>query len=162
MANGFTLKQNQRDPLNTALLRVWFHAKTAAYSPTAATVSKFTVSGGSILAHRLFARILTTLETTASNVSVVLNGTIGTDSTIASTVDATGAVAGDYLQVEGDGTAVIKGGATSRYFTTAGFPNPFVVDPGTIDIVHSAAMTGTLEWHLFYEPLDENATVTAA
>lgn len=159
--SGFTLKRNQLNPLGTPILRTWYHSVCAAYSPTAATVSKFTITGGDILVHRLYAKILSTLETTASNVSVVLNGAAGTDSTVASTVDATAAAAGDYLQVEGDGTAVIKGGATSKYFVTAGFPNAFVVPVGTIDIVHSAAMTGSLQWHLFWEPLDENASVTA-
>ncbi len=159
---GFTLKYNQLNPLGTPLLRTWFHSRCADYSPTAATVAKFTVAGGNILVHRLFGQIVTTLETTASNVSVTLVPTTGTSSTVASTVDATAAAAGDFLQVEGDGTAVIKGGATSTYFVTAGFPNPFVVRPGVINIVHAAAMTGTLHWDLFWEPLDENATVTSA
>ncbi len=76
---------------------------------------------------------------------------------------ATAAAAGDYLQVEGDGTAVLKGGATSKYFVTAGFPNAFIVPAGcVINIVHAAAMTGTLQWHLWWEPLGESATVTAA
>ena len=156
---GFTLKQNQRDPLDTALLRTWYHSVTDSYSPTAATVEKFTITGGPILAHLLLGVVDTTLETTASNVSVVVNPTTGSSDDIATTADATGAAAGDYLIVEGDGTAVVVA-AGVRIFPLGG-PVPFLVPTGGIDIVHAAAMTGTLHWELWWEPLSENASVVA-
>src|SRR3990167_6115488 len=156
---GFTLKKNQLDPLDTALLRTWYHSQCDSYSPTAATVAKFTVAGGAILAHLLYATIDSTLETTASNVSVVVNPTTGTSDDIATTADATGIVTGDHILVEGDGTAAIVA-AGVKIFPLGG-PVPFLVPVGTIDIVHAAAMTGTLHWDLFWEPLSENASVTA-
>lgn len=155
---GFTLKQNQLDPLNTALLRTWRHSVCASYSPTAATVAKFTVTGGPILGHLILGVIDTTLEATASNVSVVINPTTGTSDDLATTADATAAAAGDYLIVEGDGTAVeVTDGL--RLFPV-GAPVPFLVPTGTIDIVHAAAMTGTLHWEFWWEPLSENASVS--
>ena len=157
---GFTLKQNQRDPLNTALLRTWYHSQCASYSPTAATVAKFTITGGPVLGHLILGVIDTTLETTASNVSVVINPTTGTSDDLATTADASAAAAGDYLIVEGDGTAVVVA-AGVRIFPV-GAPVPFLVPTGTIDIVHAAAMTGTLHWDFYWEPLSENASVTAA
>ena len=160
MANGFTLKRNQLDPLDTALVRTWFHSRCDAYSPTAATVAKFTVSGGAILAHLLLGTIESTLETTASNVSVVVNPTTGTSDDIATTADATGLITGDHIIIEGDGTAAVVA-AGGKIFPLGG-PTPFLVQVGTIDIVHPAAMTGTLRWDLWWEPLDENASVTAS
>src|SRR3990167_6732129 len=126
---GFTLKKNQLDPLNTALLRTWYHSKCAVYSPTAATVAKFTIAGGPVLGHLIYGTIDTLLETVTSNVSVVLNPTTGTSDDLATTADATAAAAGDFLLVEGDGTAVIIADGV-RIFPL-GAPTPFLVPIGT-------------------------------
>ena len=156
---GFSLKRNQLDPLNTPLLRTWVHSKCASYSPTAATVAKFTVSGGDILVHLMYATVDTTLETTASNVSVQANPTTGTTDVIATTVDATALAAGDHVLVEGDGTAAVVAGVL---IFPLGAPTPWICPAGTIEVIHAAAMTGTLHWDLYWEPLAENASVTAA
>ena len=156
---GFTLKKNQLDPLNTALLRTWYHSQCDSYSPTAATVAKFTVAGGDILVHLMYATVDTTLETTASNVSVQANPTTGTTDVIATTVDATGVVAGDHILVEGDGSAAVVAGVL---IFPLGAPTPWICPIGDIEVIHAAAMTGTLHWDLFWEPLSENASVTAA
>ena len=155
---GFTLKQNQRDPLNTALLRTWYHSQCASYSPTAATVAKFTITGGDILVHLMYGTVDTTLETTASNVSVQANPTTGTTDVIATTVDATGVVAGDRILVEGDGSAAVL----AVLIFPLGAPTPWIAPIGAIEVIHAAAMTGTLHWDLYWEPLSENASVTAA
>lgn|SRR3990167_813455 len=156
---GLILKRNSLSPLNTDLVRVWRHSRCANYSPTAATVAKFTVANGAILVHLMYATIVTTLESTASNVSVALNPTTGTTGTVGTTAEGNGLVAGDHVLVEGDGTAVIVAGAT-KWFTLGG-PAAFIVDAGDIEVIHAAAMTGSLRWDLFWEPLDENASVTA-
>ena|SRR3990167_6827769 len=155
---GLLLKRTALQALNTDFVRSWRHAQCDSYSPTAATVAKFTVTNGPVLGHLILGTIDTTLETTASNVSVVINPTTGTSDDLATTADATGALAGDFLVVEGDGTAVVV--APVRIFPV-GAPVPFLVPTGTIDIVHAAAMTGTLHWDFWYEPLSENATVTS-
>ena len=156
---GFTLKNNQLNPLGTPLVRTWFHSRTADYSPTAATVEKFTITGGTVLVHLMLGVVTSTLETTASNVSVVVNPTTGTSDDIATTADATGIATGNFILVEGDGTAAIVA-AGVRIFPN-GAPTPFLAPIGGIDVVHAAAMTGTLRWDLWWEPLDENARVTA-
>lgn len=154
---SISLKQNNVSPLGEPMVRTWRHTVCASYSPTAATVAKFTITGGPVLGHLLLGVIDTTLETTASNVSVVINPTTGTSDDLATTAEGSGAAAGDYFIVEGDGTAVVVA-AGVRIFPL-GAPVPFLVPTGTIDIVHAAAMTGTLHWELWWEPLSENATV---
>ena len=154
---GFTLKQNQLNPLNTAILRTWFHSRTASYSPTAATVEKFTVTGGKVLVHLMLGTVDTTLETTSSNVSVVTNPTTGTSDDIATTADASAVAAGNMILIEGDGTAAIVAAGVSIF--PLGAPTPWIARVGGIEVIHSAAMTGTLHWDLWWEPLDENASV---
>lgn len=156
---GWSFLRQRESAIGTEIIRQWVHSVTAAYSPTAATVEKFAITRGPILVHLLYAEILTTLETTASNVSVVVNPTTGTSITIASTADGTGGVAGDRFLVEGDTTAVIVS-ATATF--AVGTPVPFIVPIGGIDIIHAAAMTGTLRWHLFWEPLGPLGVVTPA
>ena len=155
---GFTLKKNQLDPINTPLLRTWYHSRCANYSPTAATVEKFTITGGAILVHLMYGTIVTTLETAASNVSVVINPTTGTSGTVASTADGTALVAGDHIMVEGDGTAIIVA-AGAAHWVASGVQGMWIADIGGIDVVHAAAQPGTLRWDLFWEPLDENSSV---
>ena len=155
---GLLLKRLSLSPLNSDLVRSWRHARCAAYSPTAATVEKFTITGGAILVHLMYGTIVTTLETTASNVSVVINPTTGTSGTVASTADASALVAGDHILVEGDGTAIIVA-AGAAHWVASGVQGKWIADIGGIDVVHAAAMTGSLRWDLFWEPLDENASV---
>ena len=153
--------KNRQTPyrVGSPVIRDWRHSRCAAYSPTAATVAKFTVSGGAILVHLMYGTIVTTLEATASNVSVTLNPTTGTTGTVASTAEGNGLVAGDHILIEGDGTAAIVAGAT-KWFTLGG-PAAFIADAGAIEVIHAAAQTGTLRWDLFWEPLDEEARVVA-
>ena len=153
---GLLLKRTTLAALNSDQVRTWRHVRCATYSPTAATVEKFTVTGGDALILLMFATIDTTLETTASNVSVQVNPTTGTTDVIATTADATALAAGDRILVEGDGTAAVMAG-TLIY--PLGAPVPFLAPIGCIEVIHAAAMTGTLHWDLWYEPLGENATI---
>lgn len=158
MAWSFT--RQRESAVNTGLIREWFHTPGIAYAPTAATVEKFTITGGDILVHLMYAKILTTLEAVASNVSVVINPTTGTSGTVATTAEGNGLVAGDTVLVEGDGTAAIVS-ASVKWFTLGG-PSPFLAFIGGLDIIHAAAQTGSIQWHLFWEPLSASSTVVAA
>ena len=157
---GWSFLRHRESPYNTDLVRTWTHTRGIAYSPTAATVAKFVVTGGDIMVHLMYGTILTTLEAVASNVSVTTNPTTGTTGTVATTAEGNGLLAGNMILVEGDGTAAIVS-ATVKW-SVLGTWVPWIVNIGDIEVIHAAAQTGSLRWDLFWEPLASNSAVAAA
>lgn len=153
---GIALQSNSLSPLNTDTVRTWRHNTSAAVAPTAAAVTKFTVSGGRILVHRMIGECVTVLQNSACNTKVTINPTTGTSGDVASNLDVANDEAGTLYKVEGDGTALVGTDAGTGWQAIV---NPFIVPVGTIDVEHSAAITGSIKWDLWWEPLDENAAV---
>lgn len=129
--------------------------------PQTATESIFTVAGGRCQVNLLFGECVTTLFSATDPVlSVVANPTTGTSVDLATTVDSKDLEVGGFLLVEGDGTALVK--SLGGGIILAAGQRRFVVNTGTIDLVAGASQTGSMEWHLFYVPLDPGASIEAA
>jgi hypothetical protein len=146
----------------TALRKERFGLKvdrTAAVLPTA-QAALFTVAGGRVIVTGLVGECTTVCDGTATTLKITGNPTVGTDvdwsSTTAITSKEVGALVGlpltfgGALNVQNAGGAELPGALS------------FVGAIGTIDVVPSATNTGAFKWTLFYIPLDDAASVTAA
>jgi hypothetical protein len=106
----------------------------------------------------LIGEVTTVIQAQACNLSVNANPTVGGTAVLASTVDINADEVGTTYGVEGDGTALV---ATSSGFSPGAFGEP-IIQEGVISITTSATNTGSVKWDLYYEPMDETASVVAA
>ena len=128
--------------------------------PQTATEALFTVSGGRVLINLLIGEVTTIIQNSDPVAKLTANPTTGSSIDIASTVDITSLEVGGMLVCEGDGTAIVKSNAGAAYLS--GGVGKWVMPIGTIDLTTGASKTGNVKWDLFYVPLDEGASVTAA
>lgn len=118
----------------------------------------FTISGGRVVVLGIVGEVTTVIGGTTPTAKLVANPTVGADSDITSAVAITSDAVGNQY-----GVATV-GGALSVLESVAPInQTPFVVKAGTIDLHVSAAdATGAIKWSIFYVPLDDGASVTAA
>lgn len=129
--------------------------------PQTTTESLFTVSGGRCQVNLLFGECVTTVFAATDPVlSVVANPTTGTSVDLATTVDSKDLEVGGFLLVEGDGTALVLSLGGGIIFAAG--QRRFVVNTGTIDLAAGDSQTGSMEWHLWYTPIDVGAKIEVA
>lgn len=135
--------------------RVTQPAKTV---PQNALSSLFTVSTGRIIVLGIIGEVTTIIAGTTPSAKLVANPTTGADSDIVTAVAITGDAVGNLYGVSTVGAALVVSESVAPMAQ-----EPFVVKPGTIDLHVSAAdATGAIKWSLFWVPLDDDATVSAA
>lgn len=143
-------------------------AQTPPNSGSSATL--FTVSGGMVLVTALVGRVSTVLSGTTGAISLGATPTVGASGAqvagIASaTVVGGGEVGATYAvaaTIAGAPTTLANGGASAVAGKSPFMAqSPFVVQAGIITITTSVAtMTGAIDWYLFYEALDDGASVS--
>jgi hypothetical protein len=145
-----------------AVYGLGFHVTRAGDTlPQGVTESLFTVTGGRCQVNLLFGECVTTVFSATDPVlSVVANPTTGTSVDLATTVDSKDLEVGGFLLAEGDGSALVKSLGGGIIFTAG--QRRCVVNTGTIDLVAGDSQTGSMEWHLWYVPLDAGAKIEAA
>lgn len=129
--------------------------------PQTATESIFTIAGGRVLITLLFGEVTTAIQNSDPVAKITANPTTGSSIDVASTVDLSSLEIGGFILCEGDGTALIKSNAGSAP-GAASSSRPWIVNTGTLDLTTGASKTGAVKWDLFYVPIDEGASVTAA
>jgi hypothetical protein len=135
-------------------------SRAAATLPQTGTSNLFTVSGGRVLVTALVGCITTVIQNSDPVAKLTSTPTAGSAVDIASTVDLTSLEVGGHLVCEGDGTALVKSNAGAAYMSAGvGY---WICPAGTIDLTTGASKTGAVKWDVFYIPLDEGASVTAA
>jgi hypothetical protein len=118
----------------------------------------FTVAGGNVLCTLLYGEVTTVLETAANNTKLTLTPTTGTAVDICADLNTTAIEEGGFLTVTGtlsDALQSANGGASAVQVT------PFILAPGTLAINVAATKAGSVQWSLFYVPLEDGAYVTA-
>lgn len=136
--------------------------RAAAALPQTAQSALFTVTNGSIIVTGLIGEVTTAIQAQATTVQIIANPSgAGTDVNLTnSTGDLNGKEVGSTV------TLPATLGGTASVSLAGGNVLPlgsgFVVRPGTIDLKTGASSTGAVKWTLFYLPLDDNATVSAA
>lgn len=136
-------------------LKVDQPAKTV---PQNALSALFTVAGGRVIVTGIVGEVTTVIGGTTPSAKLVANPTTGADSDITAAVAITGDAVGNLYGVStvGGNLAVLESVAPIGQ-------EPFVLKAGTLDLHVSAAdATGAIKWSLWYVPLDDGATVTAA
>jgi hypothetical protein len=136
--------------------------RPAAALPATATGSIFVVAGGRVLINALLGEVVTAIQNQACTVAVGAAPTVGTGSAtaLATASSVIAAPAGTHFGVNPGGALLVDLTTQAGVSLAAGFP--VVVDTGNITVTTSATNTGTVQWDLFYVPLDDGASVTAA
>lgn len=141
------------------LPRVTYRA--TAVVPDNGQAAIFTVSNANCLVYGLYGRLTVAMDATACNMSVRANPTDGADLNItAATAVANTAqyvmvsMSGIFTQnINLDGAGAAEGLQAS----------PFIVAPGTIDLLTTATQTGSIEWWIRWTELGNNGgAITAA
>ena len=142
--------------------RLGFHVSrpTAALPTSGVTTSYFLVTGGRVEVTLLIGEVTTALEGTDPGISVTSRATTGSAVVLNSTADVSSLEIGAFIRVNGNGGALILSNAGACLSTA--YPSGFVVPTGNIAVIATTTKTGSVKWDLWYFPIDEGATVTAA
>ena len=126
--------------------------------PQTAALDIFNIVGGRVAMTNIVGEVTTVLGA-VGNMSLEVNPTVGTTTALCATVAAGTAEASAQFSI--DGTA-----ATAMHFGAGGAcalqSKPVVMSEGTLAVRCSASSTGSVQWTMFYVPLDDGAYVTAA
>ena len=127
---------------------------------TAAPVPLFTISGGRIKVTQIIGEITTGMQVLLTNVRLQSNPTVGTTRNLCVNTNISGYAIGDLLGIDGINTSALLPPASSGVVEaqTMGV----IVKAGTIDVISSAAPTGSIRWTLKWVPIDAGAAVVAA
>ena len=127
---------------------------------TAATVPLFTVSGGRIKVTQIIGEVTVAIQALATNVRLSHNPTVGTTRNICVNLNIASYALGDLLGIDGINTSAMLPPASSGVIEaqTMGV----IVQEGTIDLISTAAPTGSIRWTLKWVPIDTGAAVIAA
>lgn len=140
--------------------------RPAAVVAQSTTQQIFRVYGGEILVKKLYAKVTTIMSATDAQLSMLSKAldasgvAVGTALTISS-VAATSAnkEVGSFLFVPAAGSAAIWSTAGGSFGVTTGQQ---ILPQGEIyESAAASSTTGSLEWHIFYQPLTEGAYVVA-
>ncbi len=132
--------------------------RTAARILTTPGTTIFTVTGGNVLMTGFVGEIVVAQGATAATLSLVHTPTVGTATTMAAGVtDIQSNLAGTMLMLP-----AVLGGALTETATAYGTitATRYVLRPGIMTIFGSASPTGSIQWTMWYVPIDYGAYVT--
>ena len=130
-----------------------------ATAPMTNGLELFTVSGGNCMVTLMLGEVTTAIQATSVDFTIVADPTTGTSTDIAAVLIADGDEAGTLYTVNGvAATALVPGSSGS----VPAALQSFIVAPGAIEITMVGAHTGSVQWTLFYVPIEDGAYITAA
>lgn len=133
--------------------------RATAALPQTTAAAIFTVAGGRVAIHQIVGEVTTVIQTQANNTKLTANPTTGTSVDICAVLNISADEVGTLYGISGlnsDAMIGINAGAVP------GQTRDVVVNIGTIDLDCAASNTGAVKWTIFYSPIDDGATVTAA
>jgi hypothetical protein len=148
-----------RDVLTTTKLGYHVSRATAALPTTGVTTSYFTITGGRVEVTLLIGEVTTAIQNSDPGISVTSRATTGTALVLNSTVALTSLEIGGFIRVNGLGSALVKSNAGA---VLSAANSGFIVNTGNIAVIATTTKTGSVKWDLWFVPIDEGATVTAA
>jgi len=153
------LNQSQIDAFKAIRLGVQVDRATAVL-PQTANAPIFTVVGGRVILNLIIGEVTTLIGAVANATKLTAVPTAGTSVDLCATADINALEVGGKLVVNGVlATAISK---TLAGAAPAG-STPVVVAVGTINLNCAGnSGTGSIKWSVFYVPLDDGATITAA
>lgn len=139
-------------------IRVGPKSSTAYTSTVAQTL--FTITGGMVFVRLFYAKVTTLHASATQNIKTQTAPSSGTAVALSTDVDTNALEAGGTLYVEGDGTATVKANGGVILSSTVSTNGGFFASTGTITFTPSATQNGATDWYLWYEPIDDGATVS--
>lgn len=142
-------------------------ARATAVAPANVWQNIFTVANGNILMTMLLGETTIAEATGASNLDIQIDPTAGAAVALCAPTAVTGDAIGTlytFTGVPADGcyAALAVPGGMAGGLAAQGF-HGWVVPPGTVEWRETVgAPTHSVQWYLFYVPIDRTATVAAA
>ena len=135
----------------------------AGYTPTAATVDLFTVSG-LVRITELFGVVTTAMDATATTVKIVFDATVtAAVADISAAVTVTSDVLGQLYGVVGPAaTAIAESAGVFLPPASHMTPGGQILPAGKIQATGSAVNAGIITWYVAYQPIESDATIVAA
>lgn len=133
--------------------------KTATTNPQSTAVDLFTIAGGRVLLTGIVGEVTTIMGAVGNNTQLRSNPTTGTTSPICAVLDTANDEVGTLYGITGSvGDAMLGDDAGGVRMG----PAAVVLPIGSLELHCAANNTGATKWSLWYVPLDDGATVTAA
>ena len=128
---------------------------------TGAAVSLFTIATGRVLVKLILGEVTTVIQTQANATKLTFDPTdTGASTDLCATLDITADAVGRIYTISGtvgdalrDALQYGSGGLTAL---------PLILKPGSILLDCAASNTGSVKWTIWYVPLEDGATITAA
>ena len=133
--------------------------RATADLPQTAASAIFTVSGGRVCITEILGQVTTAIQNQANNTKLVANPDTGTSADMCAVLSTANKEAGTLLGITGTVSDAMFGASAGLVPEQA---KGIVINSGTIDLDCAASNTGKVKWTVFYYPIDDGASVTAA
>lgn len=133
------------------------------YTPTAATVDLFNVSGFVKLVE-VFGVVTTAMDATATTLKLAFDPTVtGAVTDLSATATITSDVLGTLYSIVGVAATALQESAAIYLLPAAKMPaNGIILPAGKIQATGSAINAGVITWYVSYLPIEADATILAA
>lgn len=119
----------------------------------------FSVSGGRVLLLQVIGEVTTAIQNQENKTKLKFNPTgSGSDTDLCAVLNIADDGVGTYYGITGKASDALQAGVR----TIAAQATPVILEDGDIELDCDASNTGSVKWDIWYIPLDEGATITAA
>lgn len=132
--------------------------KATADTINTAAVPLFTISGGRVLVTAIFGEVTTIIQAQATNSKLQFNPTTGTTTDLCANLDINADEVGTLYSISGNGSDVMRRVESGHIRNMTAL----IMSPGQIEQISVADSTGSIQWTLYYVPIDSGASVAAA
>ena len=126
--------------------------------PASTQAALFTISAP-IKVHEIYGVVTTVIQTQACNTKLTHYGTTGASVDLCATADITAAAVGSVFHITGTLANALQITTSS---CGVGQATPLVLEPGDLKLDCAATNTGSVQWFMVYEPVNESASVNAS
>jgi hypothetical protein len=152
---------NDGQAFTKGILGIRVNRATAALPQTTAAAI-FTVATGRVAVLAITGEVTTIIQTQANATKLTFDPTdAGATQNLCATTDITADAVGTVYSITGTPATVLQD-ALNFLPPNLGLAGPVILKPGSVLLDCAASNTGSVKWSLWYVPLDDGATVTAA
>ena len=131
-------------------------SRATAALPQTTAETLVTITGGRVILANIIGEVTTVIQTQADNTKLVFNPTeAGASTDICAVLNITAKAVGTLFSITGTVATALQSGL----WLTTTIGTPLILSEGTIELDCAASNTGSVQWDVYYLPLDEGATV---
>ena len=131
-------------------------SRATAALPQTTAETLVTITGGRVILANIIGEVTTVIQTQADNTKLVFNPTeAGASTDICAVLNITAKAVGTLFSITGTVATALQSGL----WLTTTMATPLILSEGTIELDCAASNTGSVQWDVYYLPLDEGATV---